>query len=114
MLHSFSLSMRFWSRIRLILLVSVFSLLIFLAACREKSPEVTITATTPTPEVIITAWTAEVTGELINIDGCIRIRDRENNVNYALVWTPDVSATIEGDEVRIISGIVSNTFAKLT
>jgi len=106
MLHSFSLSKRFWSRIRLANLAIVFSLLISLAACREKAPKVTITATTPAPEVIITAWTAIVMGELINIDGCIRVRDRESDVDYALVWTPDMSARIEGDEVRIISGIV--------
>ncbi|GIW61074.1 MAG: hypothetical protein KatS3mg087_2140 [Patescibacteria group bacterium] len=105
MLHNFSLSTRCFSRIRLIILVIIFSLLISLAACGEKIPKVTITATTSTQEVVVTAWTAELIGELINADGCIRIRDRENAVDYAIVWTPDVSATIEGDKVRIISGI---------
>ena len=113
MLQNLSLSTHFRSRIQLTILVIVFSLLIFLAACREKPPEVTITPTTPTPEVIITAWTAEVIGELINIDGCIRIRDRESDVNYAIVWPPDVSATIEGDEVRIITGIIRGNTSEL-
>ncbi len=113
MLQNLSLSTRFRLRIQLTILMIVFILLIFLAACREKAPEVTITPTTPTPEVIITAWTAEIIGELINIDGCIRIRDRESDVSYAIVWTPDVSATIEGDEVRIISGIVRGNTSEL-
>jgi len=113
MSHNLSLSTLFWWRIRFTILAIVFSLLISLAACKEKVPEVDITATTPTPEVIITAWTAEVIGELINVDGCIRIRDRESDVNYAIVWPLDVSATIEGDEVRIISGIVRGNTSEL-
>lgn len=113
MLYNFSLSTRCLSRIRLIILVIVFSLLISLAACGKKIPEVTITATTPTQEVVVTAWTAEVIGELINVDGCIRIRDRENAVDYAIVWTPDVSATIEGDELKIISGIERGNISEI-
>jgi len=58
-------------------------------------------------------WTAEVTGELINLDGCICIRDRESGVYYAIVWTPDVSATIEGDAVRITSGITSGNSSEV-
>lgn len=52
-------------------------------------------------------------GELINLDGCIRIRDGESGVNYAIVWTPDVSATIEGDAVRVISGMVSGNSSEV-
>jgi hypothetical protein len=113
MIHFYSLSTRFCSRRRLTIIMVVSSLLISLAACREKVPEVTKPTTTHTPEVIITAWTAEVTGELSNIDGCIRIRDRVSDVDYAIVWTPDVSATIEGDEVRVISGIVRGNTSEL-
>jgi len=45
-------------------------------------------------------------GELLNIDGCIRIEDKASSVGYALVWTPDMSVTVEGDGIRIVSGIV--------
>jgi hypothetical protein len=113
MVHDSSLKRRFWSRMRLTILGIVFSLLISLAACSENAPEVPAIAPRPTAEVIITAWTAEVIGELINLDGCIRIRDGVSEVNYAIVWTPDVSATIEGDAVRVISGIVSGNSSEV-
>jgi hypothetical protein len=110
MVHNFSLSTRFWVRMRFTILVIVISLLLSLVACGEEKPDF---PDKPSPEVIITAWTAEVTGELLNIDGCARILDRESNVDYAIVWTPDVSATIEGDEVRIISGIVRGNTSEI-
>lgn len=111
MLNNFSSNKRFWSRIRLTILGIVFSLFISLAACSEKVPDVTAPSTTP--EVIITAMTAEVIGELIHIDGCICIRDRESEVDYAIVWTPDMAATVEGDAVRIISGMVSGNSSEV-
>jgi len=74
-------------------------------ACREQ-PTKTSTPV-PSPEVIITAMTAEVIGELVNVDGCLRIRNEESDVDYILVWPPDIAATVESDKVRIISGIVS-------
>ena len=79
-------------------------LLILLAACGEQA--VVTNPTKPSPEVVATAWTAVIVGELLNVDGCIRIKDRANSVGYALVWTPDISTTVEGDEVRVVSGIV--------
>ena len=96
----------FRSRIRFTYLMIVISLLPILTACGEKTPEVTTKPSPESPEIVVTAWTAEVVGKLLNVDGCVRIRDEESDVDYALVWTPDISATIEGDEVRVISGIV--------
>ena len=123
MLNNFLLRTHFWARIRLTPLVIVFTLLISLVACREKAPEVTaeptrevvVTAWTaePTQEVVVTAWTAVVIGELINIDGCVRIRNPDIEVDYAIVWTPDVSATIEGETIRIISGIVRGNISEV-
>lgn len=103
MTHNFSVNKLFPSRIRFSYLLIAFSLLLFLAACRAKAP-----TTTPTPEVIITAYTALVTGELINIDGCLRIQNDQTHSDYALVWTPDFSVTMDGDEIRVIYGVVRN------
>lgn len=81
------------------------ALLFLLTACRA---ETAITSTsTPVPEVIVTAWTAEVVGELVNVDGCLRIRDEKGGMDYALLWPPDVMPMIESDRVRVISGVVS-------
>ena len=57
---------------------------------------------TPVPEVIYTAYPSYMIGEIVNIDGCIRIRSMDNNKSSAVVWTPDTLATIDGDQVRII------------
>jgi hypothetical protein len=84
----------------LLCFVLMTSLLLALTACSGSS------TAEPTPQVVITAWTAEVVGKLTHIDGCIRVVDQAQGIDYALVWTPDVSATIEGDQVRIITGIV--------
>ncbi len=51
-------------------------------ACGEKISEVT---TEPSPEIVVTAWAAEVVGKLLNIDGCVRIRDEESDIDYVLV-----------------------------
>jgi hypothetical protein len=88
--------------IRLIILFS-FSLA-FLTACGLTSYE--DNRTTPSPAVIMTAYASYKIGEIINVDGCIRIRDQHTNKSAAIVWTPDVSATIDGDQVRIITGII--------
>jgi len=103
MLENLHLNLLVRSRRRLANLVVLFGLLLILTACGDEVPDVTPKTS---PEVIVTAWTSEVVGELLNVDGCIRIRDKESAIDYTLAWTPDVSATIEGDEVRIISGIV--------
>ena len=61
----------------------------------------------------MTAWSALTFGELVNVDGCIRIRDKEMGVDHALVWTPDTSVVIEGDEVRVTTGIVRGSPSKV-
>jgi hypothetical protein len=93
--------------------IVLFSLLaVSLSACTE-APVNTATAV-PSPEVVITAYPSFVIGEIINIDGCIRVRDKETDVSYAILWTPDVSATIEGDKVKIITGIVRQNTSEVT
>ncbi len=61
----------------------------------------------PTPHVVATFWTAELIGELVQIEGCLRVNDRNSDTSYLLVWPPDLAATIEGDTIRVVSGIVT-------
>jgi hypothetical protein len=63
-------------------------------------------AQTSPPNVMVTAYASVAIGKLWNEDGCIRIRSMNGNKSYALVWPPDVSATIEGDSLRVVTGIV--------
>ncbi|HPH97729.1 MAG TPA: hypothetical protein PKW33_15810 [Anaerolineaceae bacterium] len=86
----------------------ILSLFIFLAACVEKTQEAAPTlAASPTPKVIYTAYAALTEGVLVNLDGCVRIRSEQTGSDDAIVWPPDVSAAIEGDKIRIITGIVT-------
>jgi hypothetical protein len=41
------------------------------------------------------------------VDGCLRVIGVEDETDYALVWPPDYSITIENTKVRVISGIVT-------
>lgn len=76
---------------------------IALTACTQPS---TPTAT-PTLYMIMTAMVARVSGELVKIDGCIRIKPSGRDDSYALVWPPDHKMTIDDGHVRVESGLVS-------
>jgi hypothetical protein len=56
---------------------------------------------------VATAWLALLFGELVQIDGCVRVKDRDSDTSYLLVWPPDTAMTIEQDMVRIETGIVT-------
>jgi hypothetical protein len=62
--------------------------------------------TNSSPQVVVTAWTAELTGTLLRDDGCIQVRS-ENDETYTLVWPSDLALTIENDGIKITKGIVS-------
>lgn len=47
---------------------------------------------------------ADLTGELILVDGCLRINDIDNN-NFLLVWPKDFSLRIENNTVQVIDEI---------
>lgn len=90
-------------------------LVLLLNACKEKPVSIiTPIPSVPNPEVIITAYPSFVIGEIMNIDGCIRVHDKETDISYAILWTPDVSATIEGDKVKITTGIVRKNIEEVT
>jgi hypothetical protein len=66
-------------------------------------------ASTPdaTPEVIITALTAEIRGKLVEIDGCLRVIDQVDQSARTLAWPPDVSAVVAADTVTVTFGLVT-------
>lgn len=95
------LTKHFWSGSRFTIVVIALSLLLLIAACREGSSEVT---PTPSKPVMVTAMASYTIGELINDDGCIRIRNKDMNLDRVVIWPPDISTTIEGDQITIITG----------
>jgi hypothetical protein len=103
-------------RKRIFLLVLYYGLMIcFLgsfSSCNSLTtsgkPSQTITRMTPTVEVEITHWLAAANGTLISIDGCLKLRSSDYiNKDYSIVWTPDFLVTIEGNSIKVTSGIVS-------
>lgn len=83
-----------------------FSLLWLLAACSSPTPTI-IPATPPPIKVVITALTALAQGRLIQSGGCLYIHSADFDKNYALVWPPDFAITIDGENVKVVSGIVT-------
>jgi hypothetical protein len=82
------------------------NLLLLLAACGSPTPS-KIAATPVTPRVEITALTALAHGRLIQSDGCLYLQSSDFNKNYTLFWPPDFSVTLEGDNVKVVSGMVT-------
>jgi len=64
---------------------------------------------TPTvkPEVVATSWTAELFGELVEVEHCIRLNDKNSDTSYLLVWPPDITVAIDKDAVRVVTGMVA-------
>lgn len=64
--------------------MALLSILLFLPpACNAQSSQ---TATPrPTSEVIATAYTSYMIGELVNSEGCIQVRSQISQVAYTLV-----------------------------
>lgn len=95
---------------KIIVLILLGTVLLF--ACSGQPDQNDIK--TPGPQVIYTAYPSYAIGEIINIDGCIRIRSLDNNESAAIVWTPDTSASIDGDQVSVIMGIIRNDISEAT
>lgn len=101
--------------------ILLFSGLLAMTACNSSSsasstttptagPHVVASSTTtPTaePQVVATFWTAELIGELIEVEHCIRVNDRDSNTSYLLVWPPDITATTDKDTVRVVTGAIT-------
>lgn len=75
-----------------------------LAACQFPGSSMAAEAT-QTPVREITALTAYISGPLNVIDGCLVIGEKPGET-VALAWVPNLQATIEGDTVRVKTGMV--------
>jgi len=85
-----------------------------MTSCIVQTPEIlssqtkTSATTTPTFQVEITHWLAAANGILIMEDNCLKLRSSDySNMDFSIVWTPDFSVTIEGDSVKVTSGVVT-------
>lgn len=87
--------------------ILLFGGLLSMVACNSSSPTSSTTTPTAGPQVIATFWTAQLIGELVQVGDCLRVNDRDSDTSYLLVWPPDLAVTIEGNTVRVVSGIVT-------
>ncbi len=85
----------------------LFSGLLAMVACNSSSSDIPTTTLTAGPQVVATAWTAELIGELVEVNHCIRVNDRDSDTSYLLVWPPDMSTIIEMDTVRVVTGAIT-------
>jgi hypothetical protein len=92
--------------IRIYLIGIVLNFLWLMMACSSPTPS-KIAVTPITPRVEITAWAAIAHGKLIQTNGCLQLRSSDFNKDYTLFWPPDFAVTIEGDNVKVISGIIT-------
>jgi len=59
---------------------------------------------TPTLTPEPTRLTSFVLGELVAVDSCLRVSDRDSGTSYLLAWPPDFAVSIERDTVQIATG----------
>jgi hypothetical protein len=77
------------------------------ASCNRLAPQPARFEPTESPQVIATAWTALLFGELEREGSCIRVKDRDSATSYLLIWPPDTAYSIEGDTLRAVTGRVT-------
>jgi hypothetical protein len=86
-------------------------LLVSLAACIPVQTNMitttTGTVTTPSPQVIVTYWTAELKGTLVMEDQCLRVKSSTSAETFLLAWPADFSVSKNGNAVHVIQGMVS-------
>jgi hypothetical protein len=59
------------------------------------------------PGAVITAWTAEMRGRLVERDGCLQVIDQLDQSLYTLAWPADTSAIVAADTVTVAFGLVT-------
>jgi hypothetical protein len=83
---------------------SLFAIAMLCIACQSnRSPQI---PTSP-PQVVATFLTAELTGTLVEGEGCLRVNTAPQS--YGLVFPPDASMTHNSERVTITLGLVTNT-----
>jgi hypothetical protein len=74
------------------------------ASLATSSPEPVLTISAQ-PEVVVTAWTASVRGELLLLDGCLQIEDSTGRLT--LVPPADVEIAVQDETVTITTGLIA-------
>jgi hypothetical protein len=69
---------------------------------------------TMTPQVVATYWLAELKGKLVEVDGCLRVNDRDSDTSYLLVWPADLAVAVKNDTVQIVIGTVTGNRKEVT
>ena len=59
------------------------------------------------PGAVITAWTAEMRGRLVERDGCLQVINQLDQSAYTLAWPANVSAVTTADAVTVTFGLVT-------
>jgi len=72
----------------------VVAVLTAVTACSSK--------VTPPLTPIRTRLTALLFGELVEVEGCLRVKDRDVGTSYLLAWGPEFAVSIENDAVQIL------------
>ncbi len=86
----------------------LFLLFIGLSACVSPSPRPLPSPTLQnTPQVAVTAWTALIEGQLVLMDGCLKVVESTSQTAYTLAFPPDFATTVSGDTVQITSDLVT-------
>ncbi len=62
-------------------------------------------ATQP-PQVAVTRLAGEVSGELVVVDGCLRVNTDHSSTSYLLVWPPGFTVDVDGDVVQVADTIM--------
>lgn len=47
---------------------------------------------------------ADLIGELVVVEGCLRVNSRYSDTSYLLVWPPDFTLNTENDAIQILNG----------
>lgn len=81
-------------------------------ACSNKST--TASASDPTPTIFFpkqkavngerVTMEALLIGELVVVEGCLRVNSSYSDTSYLLVWPPDFTLSTENDAIQILDG----------
>lgn len=63
-------------------------------------------ATVTSPQVVATAYTAILIGELVKVNGCLQVKSSLDDATYTLAWPSNIEVLIADKEVKVTIGIV--------
>ena len=71
-------------------LTAIYIMFVMLLACNNTSPQ-----------IVATQMTALHFGELVKVNGCFRVNDREANTSHLLVWPTNLTVKTGENAIRI-------------